>query len=136
MKTSKIKVKAIISIFIILSILTANSLSLVSSAYGADIGNCDGSVTLIRNINSGKYIDLPNGTVANGKQVQLYEGNGSTSQRWDIRKEGNGYYSIRSAINTQYLLALQNDKDVNGANIVLKYVPNGSTVPDSALFLL
>ena len=39
-------------------------------------------------------------------------------------------------MNTQYLLSIDGDKDTNGANIVLKYVPNGSAIPDSALFMI
>lgn len=130
----KSKIKLITSMFLALSILFSCSLTLLSSAYGADIGNASSCMVYIRNVNSGKYIDVPGGTVANGKEVQLYEGVSSKAQRWNVCLEENEYYSIRSAIDQRYYLSVQGDKDVNGAKIVLKYIPTGSAVPDSAKF--
>lgn len=136
MKRKKTKVKGIISCFIAITLLFANSTTFISSAYGADIGNLNSCMVYIRNVNSGKYIDVQGGTVANGKEVQLYEGVSSAAQRWNIVKESGVYYSIRSAINQRYFLSVKGDKDVNGAKIALKYVPSGSAVPDSALFMI
>lgn len=136
MKRKKTKVKGIISCFIAITLLFANSITFISSAYGADIGNLNSCMVYIRNVNSGKYIDVQGGTVANGKEVQLYEGVSSAAQRWNIVKESGVYYSIRSAINQRYFLSVKGDKDVNGAKIALKYVPSGSAVPDSALFMI
>ena len=85
-------------------------------------------------MHSGKYIDIPNGQLANGKEIQLYESTESTSQLWGVYNEKNGFYTIRSEIDKRYMLSVQGDIDVNGAKIVLKYVPNGSAVPNSALF--
>lgn len=116
--------------------LFVNSAVLISSAYGADIGNASSCMVYIRNVNSGKYIDVPGGTVANGKEVQLYEGVSSAAQRWNVVKESDEFYSIRSAVNQRYFLSVKGDKDVNGAKIALKYVPNGSAVPDSAKFFI
>lgn len=130
------KIKLITSLFLSLIILFSCSATLVSFAYGADIGNASSCMVYIRNVNSGKYIDVPGGTVANGKEVQLYEGVSSAAQRWNMCLETDGYYSIRSAIDERYYLSVQGDKDVNGAKIVLKYVPKGSAVPDSAKFFI
>lgn len=117
-------------------ILFANSASLISFAYGGNIGDANSGIVYIRNVNSGKYIDVPGGTVANGKEVQLYEGVSSVAQRWNIVKESDWFYSIRSAVDQRYYLSIQGDTDVNGAKIVLKYIPTGNTVPDSAKFLI
>lgn len=81
MKRKKTKVKGIISCFIAITLLFANSTTFISSAYGADIGNLNSCMVYIRNVNSGKYIDVQGGTVANGKEVQLYEGVSSAAQR-------------------------------------------------------
>lgn len=138
MKRNKIKYNCIISCFMTIVILFANSVTIISSAYGADLGiyNDSSCMVYIRNVNSGKYIDVQGGTVANGKEVQLYKGVSSAAQRWNIVKESGVYYSIRSAINQRYFLSVKGDKDVNGAKIALKYVPSGSAVPDSAKFFI
>lgn len=134
MTRNKIKAKCIISCLMIVVIMFADSVTFISSAYGADIGNYTSCMVYIRNVNSGKYIDVPGGTVSNGKEVQLYEGMSIADQRWNVVEESDGYYSIRSAINQRYFLSVKGDKDVNGAKIVLKYVASGSATPDSAKF--
>ncbi len=132
----KSKIKLITSLFMTLIILFSCSVTFVSSAYGADIGNASSCMVYIRNVNSGKYIDIQGGTVANGKEVQLYEGKSSASQEWKVCLEADNYYSIRSAVDQNYYLSVQGDKDVNGVKIVLKYVSKGSTVPNSAKFYI
>lgn len=134
MKRYKFKAKCTISCLMIVVIMFANSVTFISSAYGADIGKANSCMVYIRNVNSGKYIDIQGGTVANGKEVQLYDGVSSAAQRWNVVKESGNYYSIRSAINQRYFLSVKGDKDVNGAKIALKYIPSGSVVPDSAKF--
>lgn len=136
MKRNISKVKCIMSCFMTIVILFANSATFISSAYGGNIGDANSGIVYIRNVNSGKYIDVPGGTVANGKEVQLYEGVSSVAQRWNVVKESDGFYSIRSAIDQRYYLSVKGDKDVNGAKIVLKYISTGSTVPDSAKFFI
>lgn len=134
MKANMSKIKCILSCFMTVIILFANSATFISSAYGANIGIFNSCMVYIRNINSGKYIDVQGGTVSNGKEVQLYEGVSSVAQRWNVVEESDGYYTIRSAVNQRYFLSVKGDKDVNGAKIVLKYVAAGSTVPDSTKF--
>lgn len=136
MKRNTSKVKCIMSCFMTIIILFANSATFISSSYGANIGNANSCMVYIRNVNSGKYIDVQGGTVANGKEVQLYEGVSSVAQQWNIVKVHKNYYSICSAVDQRYCLSVQGDQDVNGAKIVLKYVPTGSAVPDSALFMI
>lgn len=136
MKRNISKVKCIMSCIMTIVILFANSATFISSAYGGNIGDANSGIVYIRNVNSGKYIDVPGGTVSNGKEVQLYEGVSSVAQRWNVVKESDGFYSIRSAIDQRYYLSVKGDKDVNGAKIVLKYIPTGNTVPDSAKFFI
>lgn len=136
MKRNISKVKCIMSCIMTIVILFANSATFISSAYGGNTGDANSCMVYIRNVNSGKYIDVQGGTVSNGKEVQLYEGVSSVAQRWNVVKESDGFYSIRSAIDQRYYLSVQGDKDVNGAKIVLKYIPTGNTVPDSAKFFI
>lgn len=130
----KIKLKNIVSLLIVISILFLNSFSLIASAYGADIDDWDYCAVYIRNVSNGKYITVPNGKVANSKQVALYDATETVSQEWGISRLSNGYYSINSQIDSHYVLALENGKDSNNANIVLKYLSDPSTIPVEAQF--
>ncbi len=113
-----------------------NCFSLVASAYGADTDGWDYSCVYIRNVGNGKYITVPDGSVANNKQVRIYEATEDVSQQWGIYRLSNSYYCIRSEINSNYYLSLENDNDTNGAKIVLKYLSDGASVPQSAQFLM
>lgn len=126
------KLKALVSFFIIISIIFINSFSLIASAYGADIDDWDCSSVYIRNVGSGKYMTVPNGIVSNGKEIKIYEATEDISQRWTVCKLKNGRYYIYSEINSDYVLSVEND--TNGAKIVLKYLPEGAIIPDSAQF--
>ena len=130
----KIKMQSIISLVIVISILFLNSFSLVASAYGSDIDDGDCARVYIRNIGSGKYMTVPDGTVSNGKEIKIYEATESKSQQWDVYNLGNGYYCIRSAIDDNYVLSVEDGNDISGAKIVLKYLSDGASIPTSAKF--
>lgn len=49
-----------------------------------------GTEYFIKNLYSGKYLDVSGGIAANGTNVQQYEYNGTDSQRWMIAKKPNG----------------------------------------------
>jgi len=56
----------------------------------------DGSYSL-KNVNSGKCIDVPNSSTAPGVQLQQYSCNGSNAQRFTLTHMANGYYKIVNA---------------------------------------
>lgn len=57
-----------------------------------------GTKYYIRSKNSGKYLDVQYGQNTNGTPVQIYDFNGSNSQKWTLTDEGNGLYSLTSAV--------------------------------------
>jgi len=51
-------------------------------------------VYYLKNVNSGLYLDVANGSNTNGANVQQYAYNGSTAQQFKIVSAGNGYYKL------------------------------------------
>ncbi|MDO5559963.1 MAG: DNRLRE domain-containing protein [Oscillospiraceae bacterium] len=49
----------------------------------------------IRNVNSGKYIDVYNGNTGNGTSVIQCVYNGNQNQQWKVTYESDGYYSLK-----------------------------------------
>ena len=49
----------------------------------------------IRNLNSGKYIDVFNNGTLNGTSIIQYSFNGAKNQQWKVKYESDGYYSLR-----------------------------------------
>ena len=122
-------------VFLLLtSIIYTNILILPAYTWGA---NPNGSSNVyIRGIKSGKYLDVPNGTVANGKEIQLYSGNSTIAQRWRFIPLESGDYAIQSQLNGNYYLSIQNSNTSNGAKVVIEYFANTSNMPDRARFFL
>ncbi len=54
----------------------------------------DGGVYVIKNVNSGKVLDVANGLNVNGANVQQWSLNGYDAQHWKIVSKGNGYYVL------------------------------------------
>lgn len=53
----------------------------------------------IMNLNSGKYIDVPNNTTAAGTTLDQYRGNNADRQYWSITAAGTGTYKIINKAN-------------------------------------
>lgn len=51
-------------------------------------------VYYIKNVNSGLYLDVANGSSTNGANIQQYAYNGSTAQQFKIVSAGSGYYKL------------------------------------------
>ncbi|HSW11668.1 MAG TPA: RICIN domain-containing protein [Solimonas sp.] len=56
----------------------------------------DGTYSL-KNLNSGKCLDVPNASSNAGVQIQQYSCNGGTAQRFSVSHMANGYYRIVNA---------------------------------------
>ena len=67
-----------------------------SSSTDYNTSGLDG-VYYIKNANSGKYLDIVNGSSSDGTNVQQYQYNGSNAQKFKLVNDGNGYYSILTA---------------------------------------
>lgn len=72
----------------------------------------------MKNVNSGKYLDVMYGVSENGANIQQYEYNGATAQMFKIVSTGDGYYKILTSC-SNYTQALDVDGGTadNGANI-------------------
>lgn len=72
-----------------------------------------------------KVLDVKWGNAYNGATVWLYENNGTLSQRWHIKKEGE-FYSILSLLgNSNFYLDVRNGSTANGTKVWL-YSGNGT----------
>ena len=57
-------------------------------------GIVNGTVYYIKNIYNGKYLDVKNGTDANGTDVWTYTYNATLAQRWRAVRNSNGTYTF------------------------------------------
>lgn len=93
------------------------------------INNGDGTVSF-KNRNSGKYMDVSGNETANGTKVIQYEPNGTTAQKFELKKLCNedvysaSWNMTTSQIQTQWVPALGNVHNLSGYNFTTK---NGLT---------
>jgi rhamnogalacturonan endolyase len=76
-------------------------------------------VYYIKNVNSGLYLDVEDGSSSNGANIQQYSYNGSTAQQFKIVSAGDGYYNILTAC-SDYTQAVdvEGKKADDGTNIL------------------
>ena len=73
-------------------------------------------VSLLINNNSGKSLDVPNGTLEPGTRVVQYESNYRFNQRWRFVKKGNAYM-IENCLSKQ-CLDIAGEKTEGGSAVV------------------
>ena len=71
---------------------------------------------LIRNVNSGKCIDVFGSSTNKNANVQQYSCNNGANQRWEFIDLNNGQSAIRNA-NSGLVLDVAGDRRANGANV-------------------
>lgn len=120
-------------IVLIMILLVSITITSTTPCYALGATPTGSSLVYIRGIKSGKYIDVPDGDVSSGEAVQLYSGNESTAQRWQIQTYSGDWCTIRSAINSNYYLSLSGSAGSNGTTIVIEYITS-STIPARAQF--
>lgn len=74
-----------------------------------DFMPANGGKYRIKNLASGKCLDVPNASSANGQSVQQWDCNGNVQQLWRVEDAGGGWYHIRSDASGKCL-------DVRGAS--------------------
>lgn len=79
----------------------------------------------IRSVSSGKFLDVPGGSLNNGAQIQQYDWNGGTNQKWQIIEVENGWYKIVSEASGK-VLDVPGGSLLNGIHIQ-QYTDNGGT---------
>ena len=129
--------KTIIALAVVFSIVFLNSFLLVASGYGATLDFSNGEPWVyIRNASNGKYLAMSDDEYIDGEEVELQEGiEDETAQWWIVRQNEDGFYSFHVLWDDNFVLALENDSDVNGAKIVLKDISGYDSIPESALFM-
>jgi len=87
------------------------------------IGDTDllsGVSYVITNKNSGMVLDLPDGVLDAGTNIQQWEKNGASVQEWRIVSEENGYCRIVSMADESMCIAVAGNDATNGLNIELQ----------------
>lgn len=79
----------------------------------------------VRNVGSGKVLDVYAAGTAAGTNVQQYASNSSNAQRWAIVSNGDGTLTLRSALGRNLVLDLWAGSTANGANADV-YTANGT----------
>lgn len=97
------------------------------------VKNDNNTLTFVSALNSDYCIDLYNGAVYNGSNIQLHTENGSEAQQWDAEYMSavdflawssrnvlsNGKYTINSVLDQSYALDVESGSYDDGANIQL-----------------
>ncbi len=112
--------KILSTILVFLLILSAIPLTAqkTSAASSATISNGE---YYIKNVQSKRYVDIKNQTMANGTIIHQWQYHGHWTQRWKIELQSSGYHTISSVVSgTKYYLAVQNGSSSDGTPIVLK----------------
>ncbi|MDO4863368.1 MAG: RICIN domain-containing protein [Ruminococcus sp.] len=80
----------------------------------------DGSLYMIKNVNSGLYMEVTGGAAKSGTNVQQWGQDGARRHNtWKLVSAGDGYYYIYSCLGDMgaFALGLAEEKAVNGVNI-------------------
>jgi len=78
----------------------------------------DGAVYMLKNVNSGLYLHVADGTAANSTNVEQANGTGNAAS-WKAVSAGNGYYTLISQVGdgNTYALDVSAKKTEDGTNI-------------------
>ena len=80
----------------------------------------DGAIYYIKNVNSGQYLDVQDGKDANNTNIRQFVGNGYNAQRFKVKSEGNGYYSLISQVGDKTkAVDVSKKSTANEANVIL-----------------
>ena len=81
----------------------------------------------IENVNSKKVLDVSWGVAKSGTNVWQHESNGTTAQKWIIKKNSDSTYSIISALDDNLQLDVTNSNTSNGTNVRIYTKNNGNS---------
>ncbi len=79
----------------------------------------DGAIYMLKNVNSGLYLNVDGGTAANSTNVQQWGSDAGTANSWKAVSAGNGYYTLISQVGdgSTYALDVSAKKTDNGTNV-------------------
>jgi Ricin-type beta-trefoil lectin domain len=104
----------IFSIFLALS--TAASFTTIAANARLQLQGNSQYGGLLRNVNSGKCIDVFGASTNKNANIQQYACNGGGNQRWEFINIGNGQFAIRN-LNSGLVMDVAGDNRGNGANV-------------------
>lgn len=87
---------------------------------------------ILKNVGSGKVLDVASGVASKGTNVQQYSYNGSKAQLWAAVKNANGTYTFWSALGSGLVLDLASGSTAQGTNLQL-WSSNGTAAQRFAL---
>lgn len=102
---------------------TAQSFRFLTSAANATIS--DGVYEIASALDTGKVLDISNGTMSAGGNVQIYQKNNSNAQKFIVTGTGNGTYRITS-LNSGMTIDLNNAGGNSGTNVLQSYNSNAN----------
>lgn len=105
------KVRRLVSLFLSVLVLAAFPVLSAVTASAEVTGLRTGETYYLRNVATGKYMDVYNQEKANGTNILLYGFNGQTNQRFTVVHKGNGIYRLRPKHANGYTM------DVTGSNV-------------------
>ncbi|GBU21513.1 hypothetical protein R80B4_01406 [Fibrobacteres bacterium R8-0-B4] len=76
----------------------------------------DGAYT-IKNVKSGKVIDVPRSSKDNGTELTIYAGGGTANQKWNVTPNVDGYVSIKN-VNSGLAMDVPKNSAANGTKII------------------
>ncbi|SET45265.1 rhamnogalacturonan lyase family protein [[Clostridium] polysaccharolyticum] len=93
-----------------------------------ETGELTDGVYMVRNVNSGLYLDVNNGVAANDTNIQQWGASSAGSYNsWRIEKDASGYYTFYSLVGDgkTFVMDVYGRRKDNGTNIAL-YISQGS----------
>ena len=97
-------------------VATANVAS-ADCALGSKIK--EGYYVISSSVNPNFCVDVQKGVAAANTNIQLYHANGTKAQKWYFESAGDDSYYIRTALDSDLVLAMKNNDPVVGGNIQL-----------------
>lgn len=105
------KMRRFVSLFLSVLILAAFPLLSAVTTSAEVIGLRAGEAYYLRNVATGKYMDVYNQEKTNGTNILLFGFNGQNNQRFTVVHKGNGIYRLRPKHASGYTM------DVTGSNV-------------------
>lgn len=84
----------------------------------------DGIYAIGTSLSATGVLDIPAASTADGANVQIYEANGTSAQKYSLRYDGNGYYTVTNVSSNKALDVAGGD--LRNSSNVQQYTSNGT----------
>lgn len=108
-----------ISLVLVFSIIMTLFAFFATNVSATDEYIIDGHYYIIKNVFSGKYLDVDHAQITNGTNVLQWQYHGGDNQEWKIVNVQGSLYKIVSCLNTNKALTVVNTTGNNGVNITI-----------------